>query len=344
MKRVLSSLCSDPLNVVYLMSGRRRQDLEIFSSIQPLGISAENGCFLKHAGRHKWEAMLHDHNLQWRKNVLEIFEYYTDRTPGSFIESKEVNLAWHYGFADSGFGSWQAAECQNHISNTLISLYPIHTLATKKRIEVMPRNVSKATIMRRVLQHHQGRVRRNSTSYAQSQETASTFMPPSSLPGIQHSSLFSPDVEPHVDHNISSGHLSDSSNSSHFNREHFDFILCIGDDRNDEVMFEYLDRVQVESNKSILPSLAADSPSRDACLSSPRSEYQMPIPEEHEEESTSSNRDRSTSSHPSNKFMPLKFPRNIYTCTVGLKSSAANWYIGSVHDVLKGLEELTTAK
>jgi trehalose-phosphatase len=95
--------------------------------------------------------MLRDNNLNWRKEVLEIFEYYTDRTPGSFIENKEINIAWHFGMADSAFGSWQAAECQNHISNTLISSYPIHTLATKKRVEVMPRNVSKATIIKRVL-------------------------------------------------------------------------------------------------------------------------------------------------------------------------------------------------
>lgn len=41
-----------------------------------------------------------------RDKVMEISEYYTDRTPGSVIEKKEVCLIWRY---DVEFAKWQSA-------------------------------------------------------------------------------------------------------------------------------------------------------------------------------------------------------------------------------------------
>ena len=92
------------------MSGRGRSDLAPIAKLIPtLGISAENGCYLRLPNRQKWEVLFRDHDLSWRSKVLEVFEYYHDRTHGSFIENKEINLAWHYGMADPVFGSWQGS-------------------------------------------------------------------------------------------------------------------------------------------------------------------------------------------------------------------------------------------
>ena len=78
MLNILKRLCQDNSNVVYLMSGRSRVELEPLLNIPNLGICAENGCFLKLADRNKWEFMLRDGNIAWRKKVMEIFEYYTE--------------------------------------------------------------------------------------------------------------------------------------------------------------------------------------------------------------------------------------------------------------------------
>jgi trehalose 6-phosphate synthase/phosphatase len=93
-----------------------------------LGITnrAENGCFLHFSDDNgKWHALLRDgaSNTSWRKNVLEILDYYTDRTPGSFIENNEITFSWDYGFADPVFGSWQAAEMQNHLIKLMLKLF-----------------------------------------------------------------------------------------------------------------------------------------------------------------------------------------------------------------------------
>ncbi len=76
------------------------------------------------------------------------------RTPGSYIEHKELSIVWHYELADMTFGSWQAAECQNHIEQSLTASFPIHAMAKKTSVEVCPRNVNKGVAIKRVLEHH----------------------------------------------------------------------------------------------------------------------------------------------------------------------------------------------
>ncbi|KAJ3125336.1 hypothetical protein HK098_000343 [Nowakowskiella sp. JEL0407] len=203
---VLITLAADPKNVVYLMSGRTKDSLEVFRNIPNVGLCAENGCFVKFANKTRWESMLPETDLSWKKKVLEVFEYYTDRTPGSFIEQKDCSVVWHYGLADLNFVSWQAAECQNHIEQSLSPTYPIHTLAKRKRVEVMPRNANKGIAIRKILGHHQNLLKR-SNSKSKSHE--------------------------YTQHQISSDSLQSG-------KDLFDFILAVGDDRADEYMFEYL--------------------------------------------------------------------------------------------------------
>ncbi|KAK9763176.1 Trehalose-6-P synthase/phosphatase complex subunit [Basidiobolus ranarum] len=152
-KKLLESLTDDPKNTVYIMSGRTTSSLdEVLGSIPNLGFSAENGCFVKHPGSD-WERLLSDNDFSWQGKVREIFEYYTERTPGSYIESKEVALVWDYRLADNpSYGAWQAAECQNHIQDALGTVYPIHVVGVSKNLEVLPRSVSKSNAVHRVLE------------------------------------------------------------------------------------------------------------------------------------------------------------------------------------------------
>ncbi|KAJ1561955.1 Trehalose-6-P synthase/phosphatase complex subunit [Nowakowskiella sp. JEL0078] len=200
---VLMHLSADPKNIVYLMSGRTKDSLDVFGGIPNVGICAENGCFIKFAGKNKWETMLPETDLSWKKKVLEIF----DRTPGSFIEQKECSVAWHYGLADLNFVSWQAAECQNHIEQSLSPIYPIHALAKRKRVEVMPTNANKGIMIRKILDFHQ-------LTSTQSRGRTHEYTTHNAIPEISQNAQF-------------------------------DFILAIGDDRADEYMFEYLSRLDV---------------------------------------------------------------------------------------------------
>ena len=74
--------------------------------------------------------MVANYNLSWKAPVLEILNYFVERTPGSFIEERQVSIVFRYAppsaaqVNGNGNGSgkinreWakrQAAEAQNHI-------------------------------------------------------------------------------------------------------------------------------------------------------------------------------------------------------------------------------------
>ena len=75
---LLTRLCADERNVVYLVSGRKREELRIFESVPGCGLSAENGIFIRRVGETNWETMFFDSDLSWRDKVFEILEFYQE--------------------------------------------------------------------------------------------------------------------------------------------------------------------------------------------------------------------------------------------------------------------------
>ncbi|MED6147385.1 putative alpha,alpha-trehalose-phosphate synthase [UDP-forming] 8 [Stylosanthes scabra] len=104
---------------------------------------------------------------------------YTEATDGSYIETKESALVWHYCDADPDFGSWQAKQLLDHLES-VVANEPVVAKKGKHIIEVMPQGITKGLVAEEVLSS-----------------------------------------------------MSENGKSP-------DFVLCIGDDRSDEDMFESL--------------------------------------------------------------------------------------------------------
>lgn len=58
-------------------------------------------------------------DFPWKNIAGPVMRSYTEATDGSYIETKESALVWHYCDADPGFGSWQAKELLDHLENVL---------------------------------------------------------------------------------------------------------------------------------------------------------------------------------------------------------------------------------
>lgn len=175
---VLNTLCSDPKNTVFIVSGRGRTSLsDWLAPCEKLGIAAEHGYFIRWSKAPEWESSFLGTDLDWKSIVEPVMKLYTEATDGSTIEMKESALVWHHQDADPDFGSCQAMQLLDHLENVLAN-EPAVVKRGQHIVEVKPQGVSKGLVAENVL---------------------STMIHGGKPP---------------------------------------DFVMCIGDDRSDEDMFE----------------------------------------------------------------------------------------------------------
>ncbi len=75
-----------------------------------VGLAAEYGYSVRMPGAATWEQIGEEIDLAWKDLVRPIMSYFTERTPGTYMENKESTLAWHWKDADPHFGAWQAKD------------------------------------------------------------------------------------------------------------------------------------------------------------------------------------------------------------------------------------------
>ncbi|KAG6518033.1 probable alpha,alpha-trehalose-phosphate synthase [UDP-forming] 9 [Zingiber officinale] len=194
---ILNSLCSDPNNTVFLVSGRGRDSLgDWFSSCENLGIAAEHGYFIRWKKDAKWESSSVPAALDWMKIAQPVMQLYTETTDGSYVEPKETAIVWHYQYADPDFGSCQAKELLDHLE-TVLANEPVVVKSGQHIVEVKPQGVSKGVAVEKLI-----------------------------------------------------GALTKSGKLP-------DFVLCIGDDRSDEDMFESIDSTTSSNQFPSVPKVFA---------------------------------------------------------------------------------------
>ncbi|KAF6167792.1 hypothetical protein GIB67_027570 [Kingdonia uniflora] len=179
--RTVNRLCDDSKNIVYIVSGRGRDNLsKWFSPCGEIGIAAEHGYYMRWSQDKEWESCGQNFDFGWIQMAEPVMKLYIEATDGSSIETKESGLVWHHQDANPGFGSCQAKKMLDHLESVLAN-----EVVTVKRgqfiIEVKPQGVKKGIVVEKVF-----------TSIANDERKA-------------------------------------------------DFVLCIGDDRLDEEMFEIIE-------------------------------------------------------------------------------------------------------
>lgn len=89
------------------------------------------------SGASDWETGPLDDNFDWKKIAEPVMDLYTETTDGSFVETKESALVWHYQDADPDFGSFQAIELLDHLESVLAN-EPVVVKKGQYIIEVKP--------------------------------------------------------------------------------------------------------------------------------------------------------------------------------------------------------------
>jgi trehalose-phosphatase len=153
---VLNDLLADDRNIVYVMSGRTPEELDaLFKRVPYLGLIAENGCFLKPFGSaSKWTDLVTDPaQMQgWKKAVTQIMRYYQERTPGSWIETRNCSLIFHYeNCEDKEVAGRLAGDCASHV-NDACGESRVRAIPLEGAVAVEPIDYHKGTAAQKILE------------------------------------------------------------------------------------------------------------------------------------------------------------------------------------------------
>ncbi|KAH6989494.1 family 20 glycosyltransferase [Ilyonectria sp. MPI-CAGE-AT-0026] len=150
--RTLKLLAADPQNSVWIISGRDQEFLkQHLGHISQLGFSAEHGSFMKNPGSDHWENLAETFPMGWQAEVMEIFQKYTDKVPGSFIERKRCALTWHYRLANPEQGIHMSRECHKELEATVGVKWDVEVMPGKANVEVRPTFINKGEIAKRLI-------------------------------------------------------------------------------------------------------------------------------------------------------------------------------------------------
>lgn len=300
----LRRLAELPDTYVYVLSGRTRKHLDKWFGETGVGLSAEHGCFLKHPARKRqadrsrltsrkkksgtndaekgeeegeeegeegWTRLVDSLDPSWRDTIRPLLQHYTERTPGSFMEDKEVILTWHHRNSDPEFGAWQASELRVNLEKVLCHM-AVSIVEGKQTLELRPSSVDKATAVRSIFRDIQ-------------EENDGGILSPSPV----------------------------------------DFVLCIGDGKTDEPVFQYLRDLSI-------PKDARHSAGEDS-ISGSRRKSSASTASAITSTNSSAPGSSSISASPSSGpcfFLPEEM---IMTATVGKKKTEAKSYLRGIEDV-----------
>ncbi len=130
-----------------LISGRDRDTFQRWFGHKPYNLVTDHGVWLYQ--NEEWIA-LERLRTDWMQSIRPILETFVDRTPGTFIETKNYSLAWHYRTADPELAKTRTLEL-NTVLTSMVANNDLSILQGNKVIEIKSSNVNKGRAVSRLL-------------------------------------------------------------------------------------------------------------------------------------------------------------------------------------------------
>lgn len=148
---LLKRLSRNKANELVIISGRSKDDLGKWFGELPIALAAEHGALFRRRGGKNWHKTS-DSGLVWKRQVRDLFEYYTSLTPGSFVEHKEWSVVWHYRTASTFFANKHLVAIRR-LLKPLLRQYNLTLKEGHKVAEVHPADINKGRIAQEWLIH-----------------------------------------------------------------------------------------------------------------------------------------------------------------------------------------------
>ena len=101
---------------------------------------AEHGVWFREPGSEF--VMIEQIDKEWMEIIRPILAFYVNRTPGSFIETKNYSLVWHYRNTDPDLGSQRSWELKDELK-ALVTNLNLEIMDGDKVIEIKNSGINK---------------------------------------------------------------------------------------------------------------------------------------------------------------------------------------------------------
>jgi len=211
---VLTALCADPKNEVMILSGLSKEKvLSAFGSVPSLSLAVEHG-YTYRVREGEWLHLVHGVDTSWRTVAASVMQMYNNRTHGAYTLSKGSSMAWNYADSDPEFGVLQAKELQMTLQQVLAA-FPVVVRPGKGYVEACLTDVNKGAMANRFLDICEGAPAAGGSAAAAAVRAVAAPMALRWWGGGE------------------SPTRSRTSNTE----SSLGFVLCVGDDSTDELMF-----------------------------------------------------------------------------------------------------------
>jgi trehalose 6-phosphate synthase/phosphatase len=146
--QLLHDLTSDERTTVTIISGRESTILEEWFRELPVNMVAEHGASIKRIGGD-W---VHEEKVDqsWKPMIRPTLELFAQRCPGSFVEEKNLTLAWHYRNVERDLGFIRSRELLDSLYH-LVRNANLQVIDGNKVIEVRVAGVDKGVAATKLL-------------------------------------------------------------------------------------------------------------------------------------------------------------------------------------------------
>jgi trehalose 6-phosphate synthase/phosphatase len=142
-------LSSDPGNQVYIISGRDRSFLLSQFNGTGTGLIAEHGLWLK-KNHGRWIRTV-PVDTRWKKQVGELLRAFSLKYPGTFIETKENSVVFHFRTSEKSFEN-RERKIFRELFTALQRKHPgIELLEGNHILEVKPAGYNKGTAAEKII-------------------------------------------------------------------------------------------------------------------------------------------------------------------------------------------------
>ncbi len=145
---LLNTIAQDDRNEIVLISGRDKDIFQKWFKDKRFTLIVEHGAWIKYTDSD-WQSIEPLDN-SWKEIIEPVFEFYVDRTPGSFYENKTFSLVWHFRKVDPDLGQLRAIELKDEL-NALIGSHNLELLEGNKVVEIKSSGINKGRAAMKVV-------------------------------------------------------------------------------------------------------------------------------------------------------------------------------------------------